>query len=324
MKTARIITLLAAILAASCASVSAAELESTPAAIHIAADDAGARFVALGVGKSVVVDLPRDIKDVLVANPAIANAVVRSARRAYLIGAAIGQTNVFFYDAEGRQIAGFDITVKRDLNGMRAALRQLLPQADVRLEGVGEGVMLSGSVASAGEAQQAYDLAGRLVGDPAKVVNSLVVQGRDQVMLKVTVAEVQRSVIKQRGIDLNGSIGYGTTVVNFNADNPFTALGQPLSNTFLTGHFKSVRATLQAMERAGVLRTLAEPNLTAISGESANFIVGGEFPIPGNYTCDPTTRTCQVQVQFKKFGVGLNFTPIVMAGGRISLKVMSE
>src|ERR1700693_5067703 len=131
------------------------------------------RFLALGIGKSAVIDLPRDAKDVLVANPAIANAVVRSARRAYLIGVAVGQTNVFFFDAEGRQIAGFDIAVKRDLNGMRAALRQLLPQADVRLEGVGDGVMLSGSVASAAESQQAYDLAGRLGGDLDKGVNSL-------------------------------------------------------------------------------------------------------------------------------------------------------
>src|SRR6202521_3392438 len=189
MKTARIVTLVAAVLAASCATLAAAELASAPAAIHITAEDTGSRFVALGVGKSVVVDLPRDIKDVLVANPAIANAVVRSARRAYFIGAAVGQTNVFFFDAEGRQIAGFDIAVKRDLNGMRAALRQLLPQADIRLEGVGDGVMLSGSVARAAEAQQSDDLAARWVGESAKVVNSLVVQGRDQVMLKVTVAE---------------------------------------------------------------------------------------------------------------------------------------
>src|SRR6266508_3590799 len=186
MKTARVVALIAA-LAAGATSLGAAELQ--PSEIRIAAEDAGARFVALGIVKSVVIDLPRDIKDVLVANPQIANAVVRSARRAYLIGAAIGQTNVFFFDADGRQIAGFDIAVKRDLNGMRAALRQLLPQADVRLEGVGDGVMLSGSVASAAESQQAYDLAARLVGDPTKVVNSLILHGRDQVMLKVTVAE---------------------------------------------------------------------------------------------------------------------------------------
>jgi pilus assembly protein CpaC len=327
MKTARIVTLVAAVIAASCATLAAAELEPAPGAgIHIAAEDTGSRFVALGIGKSVVVDLPRDIKDVLVANPAIANAVVRSARRAYLIGAAIGQTNVFFFDAEGRQIAGFDIAVKRDLNGMRAALRQLLPQADVRLEGAGDGVMLSGSVASPGESQQAYDLAARLVGDVNKVVNSLTIHGRDQVMLKVTVAEMQRSVIKQLGIDLNGSIGYGTTVVNFNTDNPFSAQGQPLSNTFLTGSFKSVNATLRAMERAGVLHTLAEPNLTAISGESANFLAGGEFPILSGYTCQQTggVSSCQPQILFKKFGVGLNFTPVVLSEGRISLRVMSE
>jgi len=329
MKTARIVTLVAAVLAASCATLAAAELEQAPAAgIRIAAEDTGSRFVALGIGKSVVVDLPRDIKDVLVANPAVANAVVRSARRAYLIGAAIGQTNVFFFDAEGRQIAGFDIAVKRDLNGMRAALRQLLPQADVRLEGVGDGVMLSGSVASAGESQQAYDLAARLVGDVNKVVNSLTIQGRDQVMLKVTVAEVQRSIIKQLGIDLNGSIGYGTTVVNFNTNNPFTAFGQPLSlpPSSLTSSFKSISATLQAMERAGVLHTLAEPNLTAISGENANFLAGGEFPILSGYTCQQTggVSSCQPQILFKKFGVGLNFTPVVLSEGRISLKVMSE
>jgi pilus assembly protein CpaC len=341
MKTARIVTLIAAVLAASCATLAAAELVSPPATIRIAAEDTGSRFVALGVGKSLVVDLPRDIKDVLVANPAVANAVVRSARRAYLIGAAIGQTNVFFFDAEGRQIAGFDIAVKRDLNGMRAALRQLLPQADVRLEGVGDGVMLSGSVASAGESQQAYDLAARLVGDGNKVVNSLTIQGRDQVMLKVTVAEVQRNVVKQLGIDLNGSIGYGTHVVNFNTDNPFSVQGQALSATSLTGisnlnsqnpslnnplgAIKSVNATLRAMERAGVLRTLAEPNLTAISGESANFIAGGEFPVFGGVgNCDATGRNCQTLVLWKQFGVALAFTPVVLSEGRISLRVKTE
>jgi pilus assembly protein CpaC len=327
MKIAPVVALALAVVAAGEGkNLEAAEL-LTPS-IRVAAEDASSRFVALGVGKSLVVDLPRDVKDVLVANPAIANAVVRSARRAYLIGAAIGQTNVFFFDAEGRQIAGFDIAVKRDLNGMRAAMRQLLPQADVRLEGVGDGVMLFGGVASAGEAQRAFDLAARLVGDSTKVVNSLVVQGGDQVMLKVTVAEVQRSIIKQLGIDLNGSIGYGTTVVNFNTDNPFSAFGQPLSNSFLSGTFKSVNATLRAMERAGVLRTLAEPNLTSISGESAVFQAGGEFPILAGYSCTQVTgslaSTCQPQIQYKKFGVGLNFTPVVLSEGRISLKVMSE
>jgi pilus assembly protein CpaC len=293
--------------------------------ITVAASDAGSRFVPLGIGKSVVIDLPRDVKDVLVADPKIANAVIRSARRAYIIGSARGQTNVFFFDHNGQQIIGLDIAVTRDLNGLRAAIRQALPNADIRVEGIGEGVVLTGNAASPIEAQTAFDIASRLVDDGRRVVNAITVAGRDQVMLKVTVAEMQRDVIKQLGIDLSGSIGSGTSVLTFNNANPFSVLGQPLVATNnITARFNSVNASLRAMERAGVIRTLAEPNLTAISGESSNFLAGGEFPVPAGYTCDPVTRNCQYQIQWKKFGVGLTFTPIVLGEGRISLKVMTE
>ena len=108
-----------------------------------------ARPLSLGIGKSIVIDLPRDIKDVLVADPKIANAVVRSTQRAYIIGAAVGQTNIVFFDAAGQQIAAFDIAVKRDLNGIRAALRQTLPNADIQVDGLGESVILSGTASSA-------------------------------------------------------------------------------------------------------------------------------------------------------------------------------
>jgi pilus assembly protein CpaC len=285
------------------------------------------RFLPLGVGKSIVIDLPRDIKDVLVADPKIANAVVRSAQRAYIIGAAVGQTNIVFFDSAGQQIAAYDIAVTRDLNGVRAALRQILPTAEIQIEGVGDGVVLTGTASSQIEAQQAADLAARLTGGPDKVVNSIVVRGRDQVMLKVTVAEVRRDIVKQLGIDLNANLSYGTAVVNFNNANPFTAYGRSLTGNTLTTQFggiPSVQATLRAMESAGVIRTLAEPNLTAVSGESATFIAGGEFPIPAGYSCDPTTHVCTTQISFKKFGISLNFTPVVLTEGRISLRVMSE
>ncbi len=293
--------------------------------IQVAASEATSRFIPLGIGKSVAIDLPADIKDVLVADPTIANAVVRTSRRVYMIGVKIGQTNIFFFDAAGKQIAGFDIAVTRDLNGLRAALRQTLPEADIRIEGVGDGVMLSGSASSAAESQQAYDLASRLVGDGTKVVNGITVRGRDQVMLKVTVAEVRRDIIKQLGIDLSGSFNYGSAVVDLNTKNPFTASGITPSN-WLAGTGNSVRAKLSAMDRAGVMRTLAEPNLTAISGETASFVAGGEFPIPSGLSCDTTKSppVCQPQIEFKKFGVGLVFTPVVLSEGRISLKVMTE
>ncbi len=312
-----------------------AALTLYPALAPVVASEAKVRFLALGIGKSMIVDLPRDIKDVLVADPKIANAVVRSAQRAYIIGSAVGQTNVVFFDAEGQQIAAYDIAVKRDLNGVRAALKQTLPYAGIQVEGVGEGVMLTGSVSSPVEAQQAGDLAARLVGGADKVVNSIAVRGRDQVMLKVTVAEVRRDIVKQMGVDLSASMNYGTAVVNFNNTNPFTANNAPLvpGNNLTAAALNkaglpSVTATLRAMESAGVVRTLAEPNLTAISGESATFISGGEFPIPTGVTCQTTTAgaigQCVQTVSFKKFGISLNFTPVVLTEGRISLRVMTE
>ena len=302
--------------------------------MHVVASDAASQSIALGIGKSVVVDVPRDIRDVLVADPKIANAVVRSSRRAYIIGANVGQTNVFFFDAEGRQIGGFDIAVKRDLNGIREAIRQVLPDADIMVEGIGDGIVLSGSVSSPLEAQQAYDIAGGLLGPgskdtPAgKIVNAIVVRGRDQIMLKVVVAEVERDVLKQLGINLTGSLGFGTSVVNFNTNNPFTVTGLTPTDS-VTGAYKSVTATLLAMEQAGVIHTLAEPNLTAISGETATFVAGGEFPVLNGFSCSSNNNvggpsTCQPSIDFKKFGVSLNFTPVVLSEGRISVKVMTE
>ncbi|MGN6311855.1 MAG: type II and III secretion system protein family protein [Xanthobacteraceae bacterium] len=304
-----------------------------------------ARPLALGIGKSVVIDLPRDVKDVLVADPKIANAVVRSAQRAYIIGATVGQTNIVFFDADGQQIAAYDIAVTRDLNGIRAMLKQVLPNADIRVEGIGPDVVLSGTVGSQAESQTAFDIAARLLDvgtakiapEGSKVVNAITVRGRDQVMLKVVVAEVQRNIIKQLGVDLSANMNYGTAVVNFNNSSPFTANGGPLvtgnaatagfgqTTTMVNGvasQVPSVQATVRAMESAGVMRTLAEPNLTAISGESANFLAGGEFPVPTGGTINSGVFT--PTVTFKKFGISLNFTPVVLSEGRISLRVSTE
>ncbi len=309
-------------------------IDPSAGASEIVGSDANARFLSLGLGKGVVLDLPRDIKDVLIAEPKVANAVIRSARRAYIIGAGVGQTNIFFFDAEGRQIAGYEIAVKRDLNGIRAAIKQALPASDIQVEGVGDGVVLTGNVVTSAEAQLAFDIAARLVAagtgpittEGSKVVNAITVQGRDQIMVKVTVAEVRRDVIKQLGVNFNASLGYGTSVLNFNTSNPFSAVGAALSTTAVTSTFKGVSATLQAMERAGVIHTLAEPTLTAISGESASFLAGGQFPVPTGLNCSTTTNppVCQPTIDFKQFGVSLNITPVVLSEGRISLKILTE
>ena len=308
-------------------------------AAEVVGSDATSHFIPLGVGKSVIIELPRDIKDVLIADPKIANAVIRTSRRAYIIGAAVGQTNIFFFDADGRQIGGFDIAVKRDLNGVRAAIKQALPTSDIQVEAVGDGILLTGNVATTAESQMAFDIASRLlnvgtnsiVSDGSRIVNAITVQGRDQVMLKVSVAEVRRDVIKQLGVNFNANLGFGTALLNLQTSNPFSAVGQALSSTPLGGSgaavtFKGVTATLLAMERAGVLHMLAEPTLTAISGESATFLAGGQFPVPTGLNCTTNTNppVCQPTIDFKQFGVSLNFTPVVLAEGRISLKVMTE
>jgi pilus assembly protein CpaC len=347
--------------------------------------DFNSRTVSLGVGRSVVLDFPRDIKDVLVGDPKIANAVIRTSRRAFIIALAAGATNIFFFDGDGHQMAGYDVEVDkpqppkaRQVDIITKTIARLIPGSNVKVESVGDGIILSGTVNSQLEAQQAYDIASHFVapndafntganigGDvsggggnsgggggnsvsvgpsPAplpsqqnlngasssKIVNMIVVRGRDQIMLKVVVAEVERDLIKQLGINLQGSLGYGTAVVNFNNTNPFTAYGQSLSGSSISAGWKSITGTLQAMEQAGVIHTLAEPNLTAISGENATFLAGGEFPILNGYSCSATSSTpgapttCQPAIEYKKFGVSLNFTPVVLSEGRISLRVLTE
>src|SRR5262249_6407974 len=162
------------------------------------------------------------------------------------------------FDGSGAQIAAYDIAVTRDLNGVRAMLKQIAPASDIQVEGVGESVVLTGTANTPIESQQAADVVARLVGGADKIVNSITVRGRDQVMLKVTVAEVYRSIIKQLGIDLNANLSYGNASVVFNNSNPFTALGRSLVNGnslqgTLTGT-SNVTATLKAMESAGVIR----------------------------------------------------------------------
>ena len=141
---------------------------------------------------------------------------------------------------------------------------------------------------------------------------------------------MQRDVIKQLGVDLNGSVGIGSAVLNFNNANPFSGLRHrrwwpaiEVTGTF-TQDGQSINATLRAMERAGVIRTLAEPNLTAISGETANFLAGGEFPIVSGVSCHGDQLAARRPIDFKKFGISLAFTPVVLSEGRISLKVATE
>lgn len=305
------------------------------------AELSSSRQVKLGLGKSLVIDLPRDAKDVLVSSPAIADAVMRTARRAYLIGMTIGQTNVFFFDVAGRQIAVLEVQVERDLGVLAQSIRQFVPGSAVRIEAMNDNIVLSGMVKTPADSVKAFDIAAKFAGDKDKVLNMIAVEGNEQVFLKVTVAEVKRNALKQFGVDLNLRLNTGGLITNV-ISNPQFGLGLPIPPALFGGGVAGVTnvtdgmgaawtdgsttigANVRALEQQGLLRVLAEPTLSAISGETADFLAGGEFPVPVGNSCDPTTNLCQLQIEFKPYGVALAFTPVVMSGGRISLKVKTE
>lgn len=298
-------------------------------------EQAIARRLDLSIGKSLIIDLPRDAKELFVANPKVANAVVRSSRKIFIIGIADGFTTIFALDGEGRQIAALEIAVGRDLNVLRSMIKGALPQANIEVKPAGDSILLTGQVTSVSEAQQAVDIANAFVGSSSSlfgstkgaVVNGITVKGKDQVMVKVTVAEVSRAVLKQLGITTSGN----WASVSGTVANPFSLSSQSLTETSLSaaitrGAFNT-NLTLRALERSGLSRTLAEPTLTAISGESAKFTAGGEIPVPRSQSCATDAlgrRACEIGIEFKPFGVTLNFTPFVMSESRISLRVSTE
>ena len=295
-----------------------------------------ARRMDLSIGRSIVVDLPRDAKEVFVANPKVANAVVRSARKLFVIGVADGATSMFVMDAEGRQITALEIEVGRDLNVLRQTLRSALPKSQIEVKAAGNSILLVGSVPNASEATQAVDIANAFVGSSSgffssgrgNVINSLTIRGRDQVMVKVVVSEVSRKAIKQLGINSTGEWKIGNFSITPSIDNPFPLSPQALSATAIgAGIGNSTNFTLRALERAGLSRVLAEPTVTAISGETAKFTAGGEIPLPKGQICtfDLVGRqTCQYQIEYKPIGVALNFTPIVLSDNKISMRIATE
>ena len=308
----------------------------------------------------MIVDLPADASELFVGNPQVANAVVRSARRLFVMAVANGQTTIFALDKAGHQMATLElVVVGRDLSDLKSILDTAIPGNDINIQGINDTVILTGSVASAVDAQKATDIASAFVGYSAvgtgsasssgtgssvnfsspqvitgNLINSLTIRGQDQVMLKVSVVEVQRDIVKQLGVSTNGT--FGTTQV-FSSALPsannypggqlnLTPTGYALggSGTGISGKLGSLQAALQAYERNGVARILAEPTVTAISGESAQFTAGGTLPISSTSSIDPKTGICTVATIQQPYGVTLNFTPTVLSEGRISLHLATE
>ncbi|WP_426038128.1 type II and III secretion system protein family protein [Brevundimonas sp. DC300-4] len=389
----------AALVAAGAAAPATAQ---TYGARQTVAAGSGPQLVNLPRGTSFAVDLPADARDVIVSNPAVAEANVHSPRRITIIGIAPGETDAVFLDAAGRQILTLRVRVDAGTSALQDTLSRIAPGAQVHAEAVNDSIILTGMVTSTAEAERIVSVARAFVSAPEKVLNMLSVAGSDQVTLKVRVVEVQRNAIKQLGLatnvvynDGNSSIGFGrgntwgangnylggnglcygennarttnydnqvqagsntsngttTTATNGTTNinqvqvgmegepGPYTLVGTAVTGAItstlgstvtnaITGLAQTIYSTvtgtntqncLEAFERVGLVRTLAEPNLTAVNGESASFLAGGEFPTPTG-----RDRDGNVTIEYKPYGVSLAFRPIVLSGGNISLQISME
>ena len=311
--------------------------------IDAAALSAGvnSRRLTLGVGRTVIYDLPSEAAEIIVGDPKIANAVVRSTRKLYVIGVGMGQTTIIAMDRDGRQIANLELNIGRDFDTLEKLLRTAVPKSKIIVKTINESIVLTGEAASAADVATAMDIAKAFLtkGDGQAgtmsdrgIVNAMTVRGGDQVMVKVTIAEVQRTILKQLGVST--SPGGAETIfksswATLNQQNPF-ALNGNVTNSGLTVPLGTgLSATLSAFERYGVSRVLAEPTVTAVSGESAKFTVGGEVPYPSSSNCTAASPTsayqyCSVGVAYKPYGVSLAITPVVLSEGRILVRIATE
>ena len=285
------------------------------------------RNLALPRGKSAVIELPVDARDVLVSDPTTADVVLSTPRRIYVLGKKSGAADAVFIDGMGRQILRLNIRVDQDSAALAETLNRVLPGSSVHVEAVNDSLILSGEVPNAADADKAIRIAASFVDKPDKVLNMLSVAGPEQVMLKVRIVEVNRQIVKQLGVNLGAVIaGVGTsgssvalsTAATYGVNGALLG-GAQGEYDYVNGSRFNAAGIVGAFEQAGLIRTLAEPNLTAVSGESAKFLAGGEFPVPVD-----EDNLGRVTVEFKNFGVGLGFTPIVLSDGRISLKISTE
>jgi len=289
-------------------------------------DGLPARAINLPEGKARLIRLPMAVRDVLVANPAVANVVVKTPRLIYLVGLAVGSTNAFFLDADGNELLRLEIQVQLDVVQVKKTIEQLLPNTDVKITAVNSHLFLTGNVRSADISEHARVIASRFVTDDANVINMLTVIEDQQVMLQVRVAEINRNVLKELGINLFDSVsGTFTTLTSGDFAVRLGTTAPTTDTPFLSGAAQfqgssgdNLTVAINALERNGLIRTLAEPTLTTISGEPATFLAGGEFPIP------VASNDGQISISQEPFGVALSFTPVVLNSGRISLRIFTE
>ena len=333
-------TALAAALAAGLATVPIRAVAQPSGAVAPAND------LALSVGSGRLVRLNAPMSDVFVANEGIADVQVRSPTQLYIFGRGAGTTTVYATDRSGRVIYSANVRVGQNLGSVDELLDLAMPDADIQATPLSGMVLLTGTVAQPSDAAEAERLVQSFVGEGTQVVSRLRTATPQQVMLQVKIAEVSRSLVRQIGTNLltrdntggflfgigRGDPGTITDVVSESLFDPITGnpavvgtdvtFNNPPGSTTLGAFGRlfglDILGTLNLAETNGLVTTLAEPTLTALSGETASFLAGGEFPIPISQSLGAVT------IEYKQFGVGLAFTPIVLENGRISMRVRPE
>jgi pilus assembly protein CpaC len=326
-----------AIVAASLGSAAPTPALAQPAAVRPSTD------VTISVGTGRMVRLDTAMTDLFVANDAIADVQVRSANQIYIFGKSAGETTVFATDRSGHTVYSANVRVGNNIGSLDELIRLAMPDAQIQARPINGMVLLTGTVAAPADVEEASRLVQAYVGEGTQVLSRLKSATPLQVMLKVTIAEVSRTLVKEIGVNLlnrdwstpSGGFLFGAqgnpgTITDQPLINPVTGLPQgPTKFTFQQGpgttlgfakHIlgMDLLSTLKLNEQVGAVHTLAEPNLTALSGETASFLAGGEFPIPTASGLNGTS------VEFKQYGVSLAFTPTVLADGRISMRVRPE
>ena len=282
------------------------------------------------MNRAVVVESDTPFAELSIANPSIADISSLSDRTIYVLGKSPGLTTLTLLDANGQLITNVDVRVAADVTEFKERLRQILPGEKIEVRTANDGIVLSGTVSSAQRLQRALDLAERYA--PERVSNLMSVGGVQQVMLKVRFAEMQRSVSKSlsASLGLNGTVLSGDLGINggTGTTNTSTAVSESIAGNipalnenagavlfgFNAGALQ-VGMLIEALEQKGVVRTLAEPNLTALSGQEAKFLAGGEYPVPVNQA------NGEISIEFKPFGIELNFIPRVVDGDLINLEL---
>ncbi|GHF11283.1 hypothetical protein GCM10017044_01280 [Kordiimonas sediminis] len=295
-------------------------------------------ILPLEASKGKLIRLSRPATEVFVVDASVADVQVKSNHLIYVFGKTPGETTLYAMDENDQTIYSTTVQVTRNLNSLNSSFAQLLPDRDIRARMLGGVIVIDGAVASPEEADTAESLARATVGEEGQVLNKLKITQPTQVNLRVRVAEVSRSVLKELGFNWEGGffksgwgigLAQGRDIVETIAD-PITGLPTKIFTSgeapsiygdivdIGSNHVLDLNYAIDALDNNGMITVLAEPNLTAMSGESANFLAGGEFPVP------IPNRNGNIAIEYKQFGVRLDFSPTVLNTGRISVHVRPE